>query len=104
MDYLPIFLRLQHHPTVVVGGGTVALRKASALLKAGAQVTVIAKVLHAELAAKVARRELRHIAAAFSPAQLEDAVAVIAATDDAAVNRAVSQAAQSASRTCQRRR
>jgi uroporphyrin-III C-methyltransferase/precorrin-2 dehydrogenase/sirohydrochlorin ferrochelatase len=94
MDYLPIFLRLQHQTALVVGGGSVALRKVGALRKAGARVTVVAPALHPQLASQAARGELRHIAAAFSPAHLEDAVAVIAATDDAAVNRAVSQAAQ----------
>jgi len=94
MDYLPVFLRLKHQSVVVVGGGSVALRKASSLLKAGAQVTVIAPLLHPRLAAMAARGELRHLATAFSPAHLRDAVAVIAATDDAAVNTAASQAAQ----------
>jgi uroporphyrin-III C-methyltransferase/precorrin-2 dehydrogenase/sirohydrochlorin ferrochelatase len=94
MDYLPIFLRLQDRTAVVVGGGSVALRKVAALRKAGARVTVIAPALHPQLASQAARGQLHHIAAAFSPAHLGDAVAVIAATDDAAVNRAVSQAAQ----------
>ena len=94
MDYLPVFLRLQRRPVLVVGGGTVASRKVSALLKAGAQVTVIAPAVHPLLAAQATRRELRHVAAPFSPEHLDDAVAVIAATDDAVVNGAVSRAAQ----------
>jgi uroporphyrin-III C-methyltransferase/precorrin-2 dehydrogenase/sirohydrochlorin ferrochelatase len=94
MDYLPVFLRLQHQTAVVVGGGSVALRKVTALRQAGARVSVIAPALHPQLAMQAARGEVRHIAAAFSPAHLGDAVVVIAATDDAAVNRAVSQAAQ----------
>jgi uroporphyrin-III C-methyltransferase/precorrin-2 dehydrogenase/sirohydrochlorin ferrochelatase len=94
MDYLPVFLRLKRQPVVVVGGGPVAARKVSALLKADAQVTVIAPAVHPQLAAQAARGELRHIAASFAPGQLDDAVAVIAATDDTAVNGAVSHAAQ----------
>jgi len=94
MDYLPIFLRLQQRPVALVGGGAVALRKASTLLAAGAHVTVIAPDLHPQLAAQVARGELRHIAAPFTPGHLGDAIAVIAATDDVSVNRAVSQAAR----------
>src|SRR6516225_4913377 len=94
MDYLPVFLRLKHQRVVVVGGGAVAARKAGALLKAGAQVTVIAPTVHPQLAAQAARGELRHIAATFSPGHLDEAVAVIGATDDTAVNRAVSHAAQ----------
>ena len=94
MDYLPVFLRLESEPVVVVGGGTVALRKVGSLLKSGARVTVIAPLLNAELAALAARAELRHVGAAFSPAHLEDAAAVIAATNDPAVNAAVSAAAR----------
>ncbi len=94
MDYLPIFLQLQRRPATVVGGGAVALRKVNTLRAAGARVTVIAPRLVPQLAAQVARGELRHITAPFAPAQLGDAIAVIAATDDAAINRAVSQAAQ----------
>jgi len=94
MDYLPIFLNLQRRPVVVVGGGTVALRKVSTLRAAGAQVTVVAPALDLQLATQAARGEVRHIAAPFIPAHLGDAVAVIAATNDVAVNRAVSRAAR----------
>jgi uroporphyrin-III C-methyltransferase / precorrin-2 dehydrogenase / sirohydrochlorin ferrochelatase len=94
MDYLPVFLRLKGQPVVVVGGGAVAARKVSMLLKADAQVTVIAPAVHPPLAAQAARGELCHIATTFSPRQIDGAVAVIAATDDAAVNGAVSHAAQ----------
>jgi len=55
MDYLPVFLRLRSQPVVVVGGGAVAQRKVSWLLKAGAQVTVVAPQLHPHLAQRVAR-------------------------------------------------
>ena len=94
MDYLPVFLRLQHERVVVVGGGTIALRKVRSLLETGAQVTVIAPALHAELATIGVRGELRHIAAPFAAEHLEGAVAVVAATDDATVNAVVSHAAQ----------
>jgi uroporphyrin-III C-methyltransferase/precorrin-2 dehydrogenase/sirohydrochlorin ferrochelatase len=94
MDYLPVFLRLQRQPVVVVGGGTVASRKVSALLQAGAQVTVVAPAVHPQLAVQSARGELHHVAADFTPEHLAGAVAVIAATDDTLVNGAVSRAAQ----------
>ncbi len=58
MDYLPVFLRVSGQPVLVVGGGEVALRKAEWFLKAGAQVTVVAPALHAELAAHVAAHEI----------------------------------------------
>src|SRR5215475_10416153 len=94
MDYLPIFLNLQRRPVVVVGGGAVALRKVSTLRAAGAQVTVVAPALDLQLAAQAARGEVRHIAAPFIPAHLGEASAVIAATNDIAVNCAVSRASR----------
>jgi len=94
MDYLPILLQLDSQPVVVVGGGAVALRKVSWLLKAGARLTVVAPRLHPELARHAERGELTHLALQFSAAQLDDAVAVIAATSDRSVNRAVSLAAR----------
>jgi uroporphyrin-III C-methyltransferase/precorrin-2 dehydrogenase/sirohydrochlorin ferrochelatase len=94
MDYLPVFLRLDSRPAIVVGGGAVALRKVTSLRRAGAHVTVIAGELHSQLAADAARGELRHIAARFSAAQLADAAVVVAATDERATNAAVSRAAR----------
>lgn len=94
MDYLPVFLRVQSQPVLVIGGGAVALRKAVWLLKAGARVTVVAPTLHAELAQRVALGEITRIAARFSPDHLQHAVAAVAATGDPEVNTAVSLAAR----------
>ncbi|HET8731677.1 MAG TPA: NAD(P)-dependent oxidoreductase, partial [Moraxellaceae bacterium] len=49
MDYLPIFLNLREQRCLVVGGGDVALRKATMLLRAGGQVHVVAPVIDAAL-------------------------------------------------------
>lgn len=94
MDYLPIFLRVKSRPVLVVGGGHVALRKVTWLLRAGACVTVIAPALHAQLALLASCGELRHVGAHFSATHLGDAAAVIAATDDPDVNAEVSHAAR----------
>ncbi len=45
VDLFPTSLRLLGRPTLVVGGGTVAARRARALLDAGARVTLVATVL-----------------------------------------------------------
>jgi len=94
MDYLPIFLRLDSRPVLVVGGGAVALRKVRWLLKAGARVTLVAPRLHPQLQAFALRGELTHLAAAFAATHLANAIAVVAATDDPATNTAVSYAAR----------
>ena len=93
MDTLPICLRLQNRRCVVVGGGEVAARKVHMLLKAQAAVEVVAPALCAELAVLAADRRISHLEARFEPEQLTGAAIVIAATDDEAVNRAVSATA-----------
>ncbi|CAG0954888.1 uroporphyrin-III C-methyltransferase / precorrin-2 dehydrogenase / sirohydrochlorin ferrochelatase [Methylophilaceae bacterium] len=80
---------------MVIGGGEVAVRKVTTLLKAGAQVEVIAPEVHHGLADLLAEGSIRFTQAAFSPSQLDGACLVIAATDDGAVNRAVSTEAKS---------
>ena len=49
MFYLPLFHRLQGAPCLVVGGGQTALRKLRWLLRAGAQVRLIAPEVDAEI-------------------------------------------------------
>src|SRR6185369_17006883 len=49
MEYFPIFLDLKNRPALVVGGGELALRRLRLLQKAGAQVTVVAPRIAAEI-------------------------------------------------------
>ena len=94
MDYLPVFLRLNAQPALIVGGGRVAARKVEWLVRAGARVTVVAPELHAELTACINRAECTYLQRAFEPAQLAGMTLVVAATDDRTVNAAVSDAAR----------
>src|SRR5690242_18263574 len=94
MDYLPIFIQLRGEPTVVVGGGQVALRKVELLLKAGARITVIAPKLHEELRTLAQRGQLDYLALEFQPHHLDGVALAIAATDSRFVNSAVSTAAR----------
>ncbi len=94
MDYLPVFLELRAQPVVVVGGGRVAARKVELLRRCGAHITLVAPLLHDELARLAAENEVQHIPEPFAPAHLGEAVAVIAATGIAAVNSAVATAAR----------
>jgi uroporphyrin-III C-methyltransferase / precorrin-2 dehydrogenase / sirohydrochlorin ferrochelatase len=89
MSGYPVELELAGRVVVVVGGGAVALRRARALVEAGARVTVIAPDVASELAAlPVTLRRRRYRAG-----DLDGAWLVHAATDDPAVNAAVAAAA-----------
>ncbi len=49
MDYLPLFTRIEGRRCLVVGGGSVALRKAGVLRRAGARVVCVAPAIDEEL-------------------------------------------------------
>ena len=94
MDYLPIFLKLQGQPAVVIGGGEVAARKVALLREAGARVTVVAPELCETLAELAVKGDLAHRAERYHAGVLRDAVLAIAATDDREVNKQVSDDAR----------
>lgn len=54
MQYLPLFLELKARPVLLVGAGEVALRKLETLVRAQAQVTIVAPLVHPEVSALVA--------------------------------------------------
>jgi len=86
---LPILLDLLGRRVVIVGGGTVAARRAKTFTEAGAEVLVIAPEVAAELATsgvEVARRRYR-------PGDLAQAWLAVTATDDPSVNAAVADEA-----------
>ena len=95
MDYLPIFLKVEDRPCLVVGGGKVAARKVALLHRAGATITTVSPVLCNELRTLLVQGVITHMARDFQDEDLDDAVLVIAATDDEAVNRRISELAKS---------
>ena len=94
MDFLPVFLNLRDHRCLVVGGGEVAERKAALLLRAGAEVTVVAPQLCQALQRRVAAGEVTWHERRYMNGDLVGHRLAFAATDDRAVNAEVSRAAQ----------
>jgi precorrin-2 dehydrogenase/sirohydrochlorin ferrochelatase len=94
MSYYPIFLDLKGKTALVVGGGVVAQRKIETLLEHGAKVHVIARELTPELVGLLEAGKVEHKGEEFHENHLDKAFMVIAATDDAALNRQVSRSAQ----------
>jgi len=93
MDYLPVCLKLDGKPVLLVGGGIVATRKARLLARAGAVLHVLAPWISDEL------QELAKTSGTlnFEPwdnRSLCSYRAVVAATPDRAINAAISQRAQ----------
>ncbi len=94
--YYPVFLRLRDQRVLLVGGGEVAARKLRLLLRADARVCVVAPELNEDVAELCASGAASHIGVAFEPRQLDACRLAVAATDDAALNRAVAAAAGAA--------
>lgn len=86
MDYLPIFADLKQRPVLVVGGGEVAARKVDLLLRAGAEIRIVAQSLSPILEELHQQGRIRWQGQAFAAQQLDEVFLVIAATDDSALN------------------
>lgn len=95
MEYLPLFVDLKGRECIVVGGGEIAARKASLLLKAKANVTIIAPNVSRSTTTLIENKQVRWLQDTFKPEQLSDQLLVIAATDIDTVNRDVHTHAKS---------
>lgn len=87
MAYFPMFVDLTDANCLVVGGGSVALRKVNVLLDFGAKVHVVAKEISMDLAAF--SEETDHLLLEqreFTPFDLQDRKLVIVATSDNELN------------------
>ncbi len=93
MTLLPIFLKLDGRPGLLVGAGTVALDKIGSLLKTGIRLRVVAPRAHGEILRLAAEDKLEWIERSFEPTDLDGNFVVIAATDSPEVNAAVYQSA-----------
>jgi siroheme synthase-like protein len=90
----PMMLNLQGRRCLVVGGGVVAARKVNDLRRCGAEVRVVAPVVTAALRRLADRGVIAWAERAYRARDLDGAFVAIAATDDPAVNRRVSEQAQ----------
>jgi uroporphyrin-III C-methyltransferase/precorrin-2 dehydrogenase/sirohydrochlorin ferrochelatase len=89
VDYLPLFFDLRGKPVLLVGGGTIALRKARLLIKAQAVVVVVAPEIGSELESMVLASGGTVHRETYREAYLDQVVLVISATDETHVNRQV---------------
>jgi precorrin-2 dehydrogenase/sirohydrochlorin ferrochelatase len=92
MKYYPVFLDLRGRPCLVVGGGTVAERKAVSLLDAGADLTIVSPSLTPALRELVHRNKVRHRPKVFEEPDLTRFFLAIAATNNPTVNTTIAAA------------
>jgi uroporphyrin-III C-methyltransferase / precorrin-2 dehydrogenase / sirohydrochlorin ferrochelatase len=93
MSLLPIFLKLDGRPGLLVGAGTVALDKIGSMLKTGVRLRVVAPEARSEIRALAYEGKLEWIQRAFKASDLQGQFIVIAATDSPEINSAVYRAA-----------
>jgi precorrin-2 dehydrogenase/sirohydrochlorin ferrochelatase len=91
--YYPAFLNLKGKRTIVVGGGKVAERKILALLKAGANITVISPDITKRIEQEKRKGRIKHTPRQYRKGDNKKALLVIAATDSQYINKKVSEEA-----------
>lgn len=97
MKYLPLFFDLKTKPCLLVGGGMVAERKAELLCRAGARVRVVAHEIRPEIHELLAKYDGEALEQDYSVELMEEALLVVAATDDQTLNEQVYADAKSRS-------
>src|SRR3989338_9088341 len=85
----PLFADLTGRRCVVVGGGMVAQRKVTSLLRFRAKVTVISPTATQRLQRYAKQGRIRYVPRRFKACDVEGAWLVYAATDDQAINAVV---------------
>lgn len=94
----PIFLKLSGKACLVVGGGSIALQKAEAMINCGACITVISPDAVPELTALASSGQLALEQRPYSPGEAAEYYLVIAATDQPDINQRVYDDAKSGGR------
>ena len=94
MDTLPLGFRLKDKPCLLVGGGEIAQRKASLLLRAGACIHLVALEAIPALREAVEAHGGRVSLRGYESSDIDSNILVVAATDKLDLNAQVSTDAQ----------
>ena len=95
MNTLPLFFNLQNRPVLIIGGGEVAVRKATLIASAGANITIVAKNIDDELVTLLTDSRHKLIQKSYEKSDLSaDFAFCIVATDDNELNRQIYQDCQ----------
>ena len=89
--YFPLFVDLRNHNILIVGGGAVADRRVHTLLLFAGEMTVVSPDFTEGLKHLAQNGQVQIKERAFEPGDLNGRDLVLAATDDAALNRQIAE-------------
>ncbi len=95
--YYPIYIDIEDHDVLIVGGGNVCARKAETMMKYGARVTVVSPQFNEEIEQWARDGVLSIRRKEYEKSDIDGTSIVIASTDDPCVNARVA-------RDCRRRK
>ena len=93
MKFYPVHLNIKNRRCLVVGGGTVAARKARTLVKAGASVVVVSPDFSAPFNEAPLKKGIQRIKRAYHTSDMTDTTLIIAATNHPLINRQIAREA-----------
>jgi precorrin-2 dehydrogenase len=94
MSLYPIFLKLEGHKVLIVGGGLIAEQKIEGVLRSATDVTVISPQLTPRIRLWAHQGRIKHQGIEFRPGMTRGYFLVISCTDSEETNRAVYQEAR----------
>jgi precorrin-2 dehydrogenase/sirohydrochlorin ferrochelatase len=89
MSLYPIFLKLDGHKVLVVGGGVIAEQKIEAVLRSATDVTVISPQITPHIRLWAHQGRIKYLGVEFKPGMTHGYFLVISCTDSEETNRAV---------------
>jgi siroheme synthase-like protein len=87
--YYPIFIDVEDHDVVIIGGGEVCARKAETMMRYGARVTIVSPEFTPEIEQWARDGKLTIRRKRYETSDLDGASIVIASTNDTSVNEQV---------------
>ena len=94
MSLYPVFLKLDGHKVLIVGGGKIAEQKIEAVLRSATDVTVVSPQITPRIRLWAHQGRIKYVALQFKPGMTHGYFLVISCTDSEETNRAVYQEAR----------
>lgn len=88
-SYYPIMIDIENKPCLIIGGGKVAYRKVSELLRYNAKIKLISKDINEDVKKLIDEKEIIYLGKDYSSAWLEKVFLVIAATNNRELNKKI---------------